>query len=508
MPDNTNKRLVNNTIALYIRTFIVLLIMLYISRLLIKELGVEDYGIYNVVGSVVVLFSFLNNAMTLAVQRFTTYELGKGDMTELKRVFSMSVITQLICVLLVIVFAETIGLWFFKTQLNIPPERTTAALFAYQLSILTLCFSMIKVPYEAMIISYEKMSVYAYLGIIDAVLKLCVILLIPLLDYDNLILYTAGLSLETFIVLLIYKNYSTKNIEGCHFKAFWDWPLCKRILLFSGWSLCGGITNVSTQSGFVFLLNIFYGLIVNAAMGIANQVSSAVSSFVGSFQTSFRPQIVKAYAQNDNNRVLALVSKTSKISFLLVFLPALLLIINMPLILNVWLTDVPDYTVEFCRLIVISLIIDATTGPYNIAIMATGKIRNYQIAISISFTLDLIISYIMIKVGIMPQYILYSRITTRGLLNMYIGWYFLNKQLSFDIKLYLKEVILPIILGILLIIPTPLLLLYIMDSWQLLIWSCLIILIIGPIISYYTILEKSERILLKLLIHKNKTYGV
>ena len=504
-----SKRLVKNTIALYIRTFVVLIISLYLSRLLLKELGVDDYGIYNVVGSVVVLFTFLNIAMTQAVQRFTTYELGKGDMVELNRVFSMSVITQLIGIFLIIIFAETIGLWFLKTQLNIPPARMNAAQFAYHLTILTFCFSMLKVPYEAMIISYEKMKVYAYLGIIDAVLKLSVIIIISFLDFDKLKMYTLGLAFETFVIFFIYKIYCSKKIEGCKFKAFWDWPLCKKILQFSGWSLFGGITNVATQNGFIFILNIFYGVAVNASMGLANQVSSAVSSFVGSFQTSFRPQIVKSHAQDDNEHVLTLVSKTSKISFLLVFVPALLLIINMPLVLKTWLTDVPDYTVEFCRLIIISLIIDATTGPYNIAIMATGKIRNYQIALSFSFATDLIFSYIMIKMGVMPQYILYSRIATRGILNMFIGWYFLIRQLSFDLKLYLRHVILPIVFAVILIIPIPIFLLYIIDEWRLFIWSTLSIFIIGAVISYYVVLDKRERVLLKVLIYKkNISNGV
>lgn len=504
MLNNTNKRLFNNTIALYIRTFVVLLITLYISRLLLKELGVADFGIYNVVGSVVVLFSFLNNSMIQAIQRFTAFELGKGDMIELQRVFSMSLITQFMSMIIMIVLTETIGLWFLNNQLNIPQERLNAAQFSYQFSILTFCFSMLKVPYEAMIISYEKMSVYAYLGIADAIMKLSIILLLPLFGYDKLILYSLGIAIEALFVFFIYKLYCTKKIKGCKFKPFWDWPLCKKILLFSGWSLCGGITNVATQNGIVLILNIFYGVIVNAAMGIANQVSNALSSFVGSFQTAFRPQLIKAYAQNNNKRVLNLNSKTSKISFLLVFLPAMVLIVNMKMILQLWLTDVPEYTVEFCRLILISIIIDAMTGPYNSTIMATGKIRNYQISISISFILDLIVSYCMIKIGIEPQFILYSRIATRGLLNMFIGWHFLKKQLSFDIKLYLKDVVVPIMIGVIVIIPIPIFLYFILNEWQLFFWSVFTIILIGSLISYYVILNKEERDSLKLLLDKNK----
>lgn len=503
MLNSANKLLLNNTIALYIRTFVVLLILLFISRLLLKELGITDFGIYNVVGSVVVFFTFLNNALTQAIQRFITYALGRGDKKELNRIFSTSIITQFINIALIIILAETLGLWLVNKQLNIPLDRFESAQLTFQLTIITLCLSVLRVPYEAMIISHEKMSVYAFLGIADAIMKLIIVLVLPLWSQEKIIIYSLGLAIESFILLIIYRLYCIRKIEGSRFIPIWDWSLSKKILTFSGWSLCGGVTNIATQNGFTFILNIFYGVAVNAAMGIANQVSYAISSFTGSFQTSFRPQLIKSFAQDNYTRVLSLVSKTSKFSFLLIFFPALFLIINMEFVLKLWLGIVPNYTIEFCRLILVGLIIDATTGPYNIAIMATGKIRNYQIAISLSFTLDLFLSYSLIKIGISPEYILYSRIVTRGLLNMFIGWYFLKELLGFNIKLYIRELVLPILYGLLIITaPLTMLLKTNVHDWELLLWSTLILLLFGVVISFYVILNKDERTLLIALLNR------
>lgn len=501
--NETNKRLVKNTFALYCRTAIVMVVSLVVTRYLLKVLGEEDYGLYNVVASVVVLFTFLNASMTQAIQRFITYELGKEDHEGVKTVFSMSFITQMLMIIVLILLCEGIGVWFINCKLKIDPERLVAANWAFQLSILTFCVNFLRVPYESTVIAYERMAFFAYASIIDAVLKLILVFLLALSPIDKLVTYAFLLAGESFLMYLVYRFYCRKKFETSHFHFVWDKAVFFNLLSFSGWSVCASATNIATQKGFVFLLNYYVSLVANAAMGIATQVSTAVNSFVAGFQTSFRPQIVKAYAQDDKPYLVSLITKTSKLSFVLVFIPAIIIIVNAPLILRIWLTDVPDYTISFCRLILVCCIIDGLTGPYNCAIIATGSIRNYQIAISISFTIDLALCWFFLKNGMSAHYILYFRILTRGVLNMIIGLYYLQKQIGFDVLLYAKKVLLPIVIYLVLFLPVLLLLHSYFSDWTLLITSTGYITIFGLILSLLILFTQGERAYLRSLIHKN-----
>lgn len=487
-----NKRLVKNTLALYFRTAIVMLVSLYVSRVLLKELGVSDYGIYNVVGSVIVLFSFLNTSMSQAIQRFLTFELGNNDMEQLKRMFSMSIITQFLIVVVLFVLCETLGVWLLNNYLNIPSDRIEAANWTFQMSILTLGLNIMTIPYTASVTAYEKMSFFAYASIVDAVLKLTIAFSLPLSGGDKLEVYALLLVLEAFVMLFVYRFYCRNKFSTCKFNYFWDKDLFRRLMSFSGWTLCGSLTNILTQKGFVLLLNVFYGVVANTAMGLANQVSSAVVSFIGSFHTSFRPQIVKAYARNDGKYLSQLISATSKISFVLVFIPAFILMINAPLVLKLWLGEVPQYTVEFCRMILICTIIDATTGPYNYAITATGTIRNYQISISVSFFLDLVVSAVLMKLGITPYLILISRILTRGILNMIIGLFFIHNLLSFNVLQYVKTVLVPIGKFVLLMLST-LCMGKFTEGWSLFLLSSVYIVLLGGTLFFYIMMNKLER---------------
>lgn len=499
-----NKRLARNTIALYLRTAIVMVVSLYVARVLLQVLGEEDFGVYNVVGSIVILFSFLNNSLSQATQRFLSYELGNNNKENVQKVFSMSMFSQIFVMLIILIFSETIGLWLLNSKLNIPEARVSAANWVYQLSIITFCINIIKVPYDSSVVAYEKMSFFAYASIIDAGLKLLLVLLLSHSSYDKLIYYAVLLSVESFIMLVVYVIYCKICFQTCHLIWIWDKPLFKRLLSFSGWSLCGGMTNVATQKGFLLLLNVFYGVVANAAMGIANQIVSAVTSFTGGFQTSFRPQIVKTFAQNDNDYLLLLVSRTSKFSFLLLFIPASVIVINLPLVLNVWLgaDNVPQYTISFCIFILITSIIDATTGPYNSAITATGKIKMYQILISVSFILDIVASFILMRIGVSPQYVLIPRIFTRGILNMFIGLFFLKKLIHFDIQDYVVKVMLPILLYLTIMVVSLLFIFHISCGWWLLLFSTLFVITIGSILAYKIVLDSNERMVLKKLINK------
>lgn len=447
-----NRRLAKNTIALFLRQVIVLAVQLFVTRLILKALGADDFGIYSVVGSVVLLFSFFNTAMSTASQRFITYELGTGNRESTSRVFSVSLSVQVLVAFVLLLIIEGVGYWMLNYKLNIPSERLTAANIAFQFSMLTFCISVIRVPFEATVIAHERLTFFAYTGILEVLLRfgLAIILLHTMLD--RLVLYSALLALIALVLFVLYVVYCKRKLKSCDFTIVKDKDLYKRLFSYTGWSLLGSGTNVLTQQGFIFLINIYYGVVVNAAMGIANQVNAAVAGFVGSFLTSYRPQIVKYYAQEDVLHVNWLISMTSKMSFTLMIIPVVLLIFNMPFILGLWLGEVPNYAVEFCQIILICTLIDAVTGSYNAAVMASNQIRNYQIAISCSFVLDLIFSFILIKVGVLPYLVLISRIMTRGLINMIIGLIFINKLVKFDIPAYIKRVLVPMLVTICLIL--------------------------------------------------------
>lgn len=502
-----NKRIAKNTLALYARTIIVMLVSLYVSRVLLDKLGVDDYGIYNVVGSIVVLFSFLNNALTSASQRFLTVALGEGDDEKMRRVFNTSVSIQIILVAASIILLEIVGTWFLNNRLNIPAERLEAANYAYQFSILTFCFHFIRVPYSASVIAYERLDFFAYASIIDAVLKLAIAYMIGISEFDKLITYAFLLAFESFALLFIYKLFCTRKFNTCSYKKILDRAIFREMFMFSGWTLFGGFFNVATQNGFLFMLNMFCGVVANAAMGIANQVMTALVTFAGSFQTSFQPQIVKSYAQGELSRVHSLINSTSKYSFALMFLPACLLIINIHFILDLWLGNVPENAGNFCQILIVCSVIDAVTGPFYCAIMATGKIAKYQILISFSFLLDLLVSLILFKIGIEPFLILVSRLLTRGLLNVIIGMFSLKSLINHDIQEYLRRTVLPILTFLVIILPACYMLYVYYEGFKLLLISTPVISIFFLFLSYYVLFAPSEREYIKSFIKKFKGRG-
>lgn len=492
-----NKRLAKNTIALYVRTLIVTVVSLYTARALLDVLGAVDYGIYNVVGSIVVTFSFLNSTLRNAIQRFLNYELGKNDIEELRKIFVMSNIIMFALVIVVVVLAETAGLWFLDNKVDIPVERFHAARIAYQFTIITFCIGVVRIPLESCVIAYERMSFFAYLSLIEQGIKLFIVYCLYTTTSDKLSFYAFLISLSALITYFIYFIYCKRNFVCFVLRFKWDNKLFKELFSFSAWTFGGSLADLGTRQAFVFMLNNFYGVIANAAMGIANQVVNTINSLIVGFQTSFRPQLVKSYAQGNIDYVAKLILSTSKISFLLMFIPGIIMIINAPYILNIWLKDVPEYSVAFCRLILVCSVIDATTGPYYATIMATGNIKFYQICISIVFCLDIIFICVMFYMGVGAEYILYSRIATRGVLNMFVGLFFLKRQLNFDVLYYINKVLLPICMYIIILLPIILLLMYHFSNLTLLVSSILFICTIGVIVPTFLILNYSERELIK-----------
>ena len=504
-----NKRIAKNTLALYARTIIVMLVSLYVSRALLEKLGVNDFGVYSVVGSIVILFSFLDNALTQASQRFLTVSLGEGDLDKMKRVFNTAVSIQIIMVVVAVVLLGTVGVWFLNNRLSFPEGRLEAANYAFQFSIMTFCLNFLRAPYAASVVAYERLDFFAYASIVDALLKLGIVFAIGMTEDDRLVTYAGLLSLESFTMLMVYKFFCNRTFTTCRYKWILDKSIFSKMFSFSGWTLFGGFSNVATQNGFLFMLNMFCGVVANAAMGIANQVLTALETFIGSFQTSFQPQIVKSYAQGEINRVSSLINSTSKISFALMFLPACLLIINIQLALEIWLSNnVPEDAGHFCQILIACCVIDAITGPFNCAIMATGKISKYQLSIGGSFLLDLTISYILFRSGLKPYYwILLSRFMTRGVLNGFIGLRFLNSLIGFDVKVYLRKTILPIIS--LIVIMTPLLYLVYtsFDGVKLLLISVPVMAIAYAITCYYVLFSVSEREYILSFVKKFRKHG-
>lgn len=489
----SNKRIAKNTIMLYIRMFFMLAVGLYTSRVVLHVLGASDYGIYNIIGGVVVLFSFINNALINATQRFLNFNLGKNDINAVHHVFCMSMNAYFILSLIFIFLAETIGLWFVNTQLNIPENRHNAALWVYQFSILTFIVNLLRIPYNATIIAYERMDFYAYVSLIEVVLKLIVVYLLYIVSYDKLILYALLYTLIPLLMNCIYKVYCNHNFITTRYKLLWDKDIFRSLFSFSGWSLFGSLANMSAQQGINILVNIFYGVTVNAAVGIANQVTTNVYQFISNFQTAFQPQIVKIYAANEREDFYKLIYRSAKFSYFLMFLLALPIILTTQDILEVWLVKVPEYTAIFCKLILGFLIIECVSAPLWMAVQATGNIKRYQILMAICIFLNFPLTYLVFKIGMPVYYAWIIRIFV-NVLTVSVRCLYMKKYLEFQILDFFKKVIKPILIVSVISIPIPYLISISMISGIENIITVTIISILISLFFIYTLgLNKNEK---------------
>lgn len=497
MPTDTlnNRRIAKNTVYIYLRTLVVLAVSLYTSRIVLEVLGAEDYGIYTVVGGIIALMGFFQAAQSKSTSRFITYELGKHGVGEsLKRIFSTAITIHVMMALTAVVICETIGLWIVYHWTKIPPDRSTAALIVYQFSVLVFVIQLIRIPYDSVVIAHEDMSVFAYFSVIEVVLQLLLVWIIKYVDADSLILYAGMMALSAFVLLAMYFVYVRIKYPIYVARLRWDRTLGAQMLSFSGWTLFGSGTNTATQQGVNLLMNNFVGLVANAAIGLTNQVNVAVSKFVAGFSTAFTPQVIKLYAQEQFQDLNRLISRCSKFSFALCYIMVLPLYCNMEFVLRIWLgNDVPMYTAGFCRMILICTLIDATSSVFNTAVIATGRIKFYQIWISCSFLLDLLCAYLLLRASINPVLVFTSRIATRGLMNMFIGLYFSRKYTGFDIADYGRTILLRIILiSVITAVPTYCISLY-TAGWLRLISTTLFSCLAVSLSVLYILMDSSER---------------
>lgn len=402
-PTSDNKRVAKNTLILYFRMLFMMLIGLYTSRINLQSLGVEDYGIYNVVGGVVAMFYIVNGSITASIGRFLTFELGTGNIEKLKKVFSTSLTIQIGISLIIVFLAETIGLWFLNNKIVIPQARIYAANWVYQFSILTFIQGMISMPYNASIVAHEKMSAFAWITIFDAIAKLLLAWLTFIAPMDKLIFYGAFIVLIAFTQQMIYTIYCVRNFEECKYKFTIDKELFKNMFGFAGWNFIGASSAILRDAGGNIVINLFNGPTVNAARAIAGSINNAVLGFANSFMTAINPQITKAYASKDHEKMMGLIYKGAKFSFFLLLILGLPVIMNTEYLINLWLGQVPDHTVLFVQLTIFYAMGESISNPLITAMLATGKIRNYQIIVGGLQMLNLPISYICLRNGCIPE---------------------------------------------------------------------------------------------------------
>lgn len=394
-----NKRIAKNTALLYVRMLFSMVVGLFTSRVILASLGVVDYGINNVVGGVVAMFGFLNAAMTTSTQRYLTYELGRGDTERLGLTFMTSMYIHILIAVAVVVLAETVGLWFLKNKIVIPDGREVAAMYCYQFAILSTVISILSYPFNAAIVSHERMSAFAYISILDVILKLAIAYILYTVNSDKLIVYSILLFSVQILLTLIYVIYCRKHFEETHFRRLWDTKLLKEMGSFAGWNMWGNIAWILFTQGINILLNIFFGPVVNAARGVAVQVQGTIMQFSGNFQTAINPQITKTYSQNDLTNMHRLIFRSSKFTFFLLLCLSLPVILEADVILSVWLKEVPEYTAIFLRLMLCIAIIDAVANPLMVSAAATGKVKVYQSVVGGILLAIVPISYIVLKLG-------------------------------------------------------------------------------------------------------------
>ena len=430
-----NRRIAKNTLLLYVRMIVVMLVSLYTSRLVLATLGVVDYGIYNVVGGLVGLFTIISGSLSVSTSRFLTYGLGKGDMDELKKTFSTVRAVHIALAIGMFILCELLAVWFLQTKLNIPSERMHAAEIVLHCSIFSFCISLLNVPFRASVVSHEKMAAFAYMSILDVVVKLLIVYLLYISPIDKLIFYAILGVGVTLLYQGVYMTYCILKFPECKSKPKFNRSIAIEISRFVGWTFLGNAAVVAKDQGVVMLLNIFFGPVVNAAQGVGNQVNGVASRFIEGFMTAVIPQITKSYAADEKDRLNHLLIKSTKFSFFLMVVLMFPIINNTSTLINLWLVEVPDHAIYFANLILIYTFIDCFTTPIYTAVIATAKIKTYEIVLTILYAFNLLCAYVALKLGAIPEVVFVIAIFFK-LLVLFLLLHQAYKLCGFDLKAY------------------------------------------------------------------------
>lgn len=440
---NNNKRLAKNTVYLYLRMILTMAIGLYTSRIVLKVLGVSDYGVYNVTGGLITMLTYVNTILAGGTSRFLTIALGKKDPVILKRTFSTTITLSMVSAFLVILLGETIGLWFVNTQLNIDPLRMEAANWVYQCALFSAALTITQSPFSASLISHERMNIYAYMSIFDVTLKLIIVYLLLFFDFDKLKLYAMLMLGVNFLDVLIYRWYCMKNFAECSMHLGFDKSLFKQMFSYSSWNMVGVLSVFMIDQGINMMANIFFGTVVNAARGVAEQVNNIVRQLYSSFQTPCRPQIMKYYAGGEIKEMQALMCNNSKYCSYLLLCVIIPLSINIKGLLSIWLVEVPEYTVGFVRFIFAVSFVNAMIEPLLMGIHAVGKMKRLNLAITLVNACVCLISYLLYSLGASPISS-YIPLLVSCFVNLALYLYLLKKDVGFSYMSFLKNSLLPV----------------------------------------------------------------
>ncbi len=454
---DNNKRIAKNTLLLYFRMLFLMLVSLYTSRVILNALGVEDFGIYNVVGGVVAMFSVISGSLSAAISRFITYELGKGDQSRLNKIFSASVTIQMLLSLIIVVLVESVGVWFLNAKMTIPESRMVAANWVLQFSIVTFVINLISVPYNAAIIAHERMSAFAYISILEAVGKLAISFLIMASPIDRLIFYAILMCAVAVIVRLTYGHYCKKHFAECTYHFHWDKDILKQMFGFAGWNFIGASSAVLKDQGVNIVINMFCGPAVNAARGISVQVNGAIYAFVQNFMTAINPQITKSYASGDNKYMMSLIFQGSRLSFYILLILAVPVIVNAEYILHLWLTEVPPHSVHFVQLVLVFSLSEAISMPLITAMLATGKIKKYQIIVGGLQMLNLPVAYLLLRFNCLVESVFVASIIISQCC-LVARLYLLRKMIGLSSLAFLRNVYANIVSVALLSVVVPIIL--------------------------------------------------
>lgn len=440
---NNNKRLAKNTIYLYLRMILTMAIGLYTSRVVLQTLGVSDYGVYNVTGGLITLLTYVNTMLSGGTSRFLTIALGKNNLEKLKITFSTTVTLSVVSAMIVLILGETIGLWFINNQLNIDPNRIYAANWVYQCSLFSALFTITQTPFSASLISHERMNVYAYMSIFDVIMKLLIVYLLLFFDNDKLILYAILMLSVNFLNILIYRWYCIKNFRECSMKFGFDKNLFRNMFSYSSWNMIGMLSVVLIDQGINMMINIFYGTVVNAARGIATQVNGIIRQLYSSFQTPCRPQVMKYYASGEIDKMQLLICNNSKYCSYLLLCVIIPLSVNIKELLDIWLVEVPEYTVGFVRYIFAASFINAMIDPLLMGIHAVGHVKKVNIITAIVNSIVFISSYFLFKCGF-PPVSCYIPLVISCIINIGIYMYLLRTEINFNMRMFLTNSIIPV----------------------------------------------------------------